>query len=452
MVIAVIVGLAVSSLAFQRINIVGLGITFERGTDDVLGLQLGLDLSGGIHLVYQAGDEVEQPTDQQMEALLANIRRRVDSLGASEPNIQQLGNDRILIQLPGIEDVDRAKRLIGQTASLSIVERICLNASCSEFEDLDTGLTGEDLSNASPSQDAVTGQPIVLIQLERSAAGAFAELTQRIFSTNNSPTPDQLGFFLDDIELVSASVVSPILSGNGQVRVGSLERARDLAIQIESGRLPIDIHVLTEKVVDASLGEDSLKDSLIAGIVGLALVLFFMAAYYRASGVLAAVSLVFYIAIVLAIFKLVPLTLTLAGVAGFILSLGMAVDANILIFERMKEELRIGRTMNFALQIGFQRAWPSIRDGNISTLIIAGILYWFGTQFAASAVTGFAVALFVGVLTSMFTAIVITRNLLVMLGATGLHRYPRLFTPESLPKRSPAPPRPRASSTDEAAS
>ncbi|MCH8974900.1 MAG: MMPL family transporter, partial [Chloroflexi bacterium] len=181
-------------------------------------------------------------------------------------------------------------------------------------------------------------------------------------------------------------------------------------------------------------------------------VLLFMAAYYRASGVVAAVALVFYTAIVLAIFKLLPVTLTLAGLAGFIVSLGMAVDANILIFERMKEELRIGRTLPFAIQIGFNRAWTSIRDGNISTLLIAGILFLFGTSTANSPVTGFAVSLMIGVLTSMFTAIFISRNLLAIVGATALQRWPQLFTPEPLPGRaaaaptSAAPPAPSAPS------
>ena len=439
LLIAVIVGVAYAALAVQKIDL-QLGDTrFERGSNEILGLQLGLDLAGGIHLVYQAGTEDVTPSNSQMNALISNIRRRVAGLGATEPNIQRLGDDRLLIQLPGLgddpNDLDRAKRLIGQTASLAIVERVCLNAECTLLEDRDTGLTGEDLASASAANDSVTGQPIVLFQLRRSSASAFAELTARIFETNNTSSPDQLAFLLDDTLLVAASVRSSILSGSGQISVSTIERARDLAVQIDSGRLPVDITILTEQVVDASLGDDSLKNSLVAAIVGLALVLFFMIAYYRGAGLVAAVSMLFYTAIVLAVFKLIPVTLTLAGVAGFILSMGMAVDANILIFERMKEELRVGRTVNVALQVGFQRAWTSIRDGNVSTLIIAVILYWFGTQFAASTITGFALALIIGVLTSMFTAIFITRNMLTFIVSTPLNRFPRLFTPESLPKR-----------------
>nr|ABZ09344.1 putative export membrane protein [uncultured marine microorganism HF4000_APKG7H23] len=445
LVIVLIVGFSMAVLAVQHIDLEVGGARFERGSDNLLGLRLGLDLAGGVHLVYQAGSEDVKPTADQMKGLLTNIRRRVDSLGASEPNIQQLGEDRVLIQLPGLEDVDRAKRLIGQTAQLRIVERVCQDAACTQFEDRDTGLSGEDIASANAGQGTV-GEPILLFELKRGAARAFAELTTRIFNSNPD-SPDQLAYVLDEITLVSATVRSPILAGSGQISGGfTPEEVRDLAIQIESGRLPIPISVLTEKVVDASLGSSSLRDSLIAGIVGLALVLFFMVSYYRGSGIVAALALFIYTTLVLAVFKLMPVTLTLAGVAGFVLSMGMAVDANILIFERMKEELRIGRTLNFALRIGFQRAWSSIRDGNISTLIIAFIIYWFGNQFAASTVTSFAVTLIVGVFLSMFTAIFITRNLLQLLAVTAMRRMPGLFTPEPLPKREEGSPRPRPAS------
>ncbi len=435
LLVTIIVGTSVAALSVQRIDINFLGGSFERGSGEILGLQLGLDLAGGTLLIYQAGDEETKPTADQMEGLVKNIRRRVDNLGASEPEVQQLGTDRVLIQLPGLEDVERAKRLIGQTASLKVVERVCADVVCSQFEDRETGLTGEDIANASAGQGTL-GEPVLLFELRRGAARTFAELTTRIFNTNATDSPDEMAYVLDNITLVSASIRSPILAGNGQIsgRFTS-EQVRDLAIQIESGRLPIGMTVLTERVVDASLGSGSLEDSLVAGLVGLALVIFFMAAYYRGAGVVAAAALACYTAIVLAVFKLVPVTMTLAGVAGLILSLGMAVDANILIFERMKEEIRIGRTLSFAIQVGFQRAWPSIRDGNISTLIIAVVIYWFGTQFAASTVTSFAVVLFVGVVTSMFTAVVISRNLLALLAGTPLQRRPRLFTPESLPRQ-----------------
>ena len=189
---------------------------------------------------------------------------------------------------------------------------------------------------------------------------------------------------------------------------------------------------MSSSVIAASLGSRSLEEGLIAGLVGLALVLLFMVGYYRASGLVAGVALIFYTLIVLAIFKLIPITLTLAGLAGFILSLGMAVDANILIFERIKEELRVGRTLQFAVQIGFNRAWTSIRDGNVSTILIALVLFFFGSGSANSAITGFSIALLIGVMTSMFTAIFISRKLLGIVGGTFLRRFPQLFSPESL--------------------
>ena len=446
--IGIIVAVAFSSLMVQNIDLALGGARFSRGSDDVLGLRLGLDLAGGTQLIYQAGGDDLQPTPEQMDGLIANITRRVDRLGVAEPSIQQLGQDRLLIQLPGVEDIEQAKALIGRTAVLKIVERTCVDGfsprDCRDsvpgsFEDSETGLEGSDMARASAGQDPTTGEPVLLFELNNDAAAQFALVTQRLFSTNLTNNPSQLVFKLDEDVLVSAGVRSPILAGNGQIAGNfTSEDVRRRAIQIESGRLPIDITELSSSVVAASLGAESLEDALVAGMVGLALVLVFMAAYYRASGVIAAVALIFYTAIVLAIFKLLPVTLTLAGLAGFILSLGMAVDANILIFERMKEELRIGRTLQFAIQIGFNRAWTSIRDGNISTLLIAGILFLFGTSTANSPVTGFAVSLMIGVLTSMFTAIFISRNLLAIAGATALRRWPGLFTPEGMPGRTTA--------------
>ena len=453
--IVIIVAVAFSSLVVQKINL-DLGfIELRRGSDDVLGLQLGLDLAGGTQLIYQAGSEDFPPTPEQMEGLIATIIRRVDRLGVAEPSIQQLGRDRLLIQLPGVEDIQEAKALIGRTAVLQIIERICADGfastECSDsvpgsFEDRETGLDGSDMARASASQDPTTGRPVLLFELNRNAASDFAILTQRLFTTR-----DQLAFVLDGDVLVSATVSSPILAGNGQITGNfTSEEVRRIAIQVESGRLPIDITELSSSVVAASLGAESLEDALVAGLVGLALVLFFMAAYYRASGVVAAVALVIYTAILLSIFKLLPVTLTLAGLAGFIVSLGMAVDANILIFERMKEELRIGRTLPFAIQIGFNRAWSSIRDGNVSTLLIAGILFLFGTSSANSPVTGFAVSLMIGVLTSMFTAIFISRNLLAIVGGTALGRWPQLFTPEPKPGPATAPSTPSTPGGDPA--
>jgi preprotein translocase subunit SecD len=430
----ILVGGSFATLAVKNID---LG-DFERGSSDPLGLSLGLDLVGGIHLVYQAGEEGFEPTTDEMAGLIDNITRRVNKLGVAEPSIQQLGKDRLVIQLPGLEDEEQAKSLIGQTALLEIVERVCAAYPCDEanpqnYTDQPTGLTGADMSTAFAGTNTVTGQPILLFELNRGAAGTFATLTQRLFDTNvQGGTPDQLAFSMDGEVLVAAVVSSPITAGSGQINGDfSAEEVRQLAIQVESGRLPIPITELSSAFVAASLGADSLDQALEAGLIGLALVLVFMIAYYRMAGVVAAVSLVFYTAMVLAVFKLFPVTLTLAGLAGFILSLGMAVDANILIFERMKEELRIGRSLPFAVQIGFNRAWSSIRDGNISTLIIAAILFFFGSSGANSSVTGFAVSLTIGVLISMFTAIVISRKMLAIAVSSPLRKWPGGFSPES---------------------
>lgn len=430
----ILVGGSFATLAIKNIDIGD----FERGSSEPLGLSLGLDLVGGIHLVYQAGEEGFEPTADQMLGLVDNITRRVNKLGVAEPSIQQLGTDRLVIQLPGLEDEEAAKSLIGSTALLEIVERICTAYPCDEtapgnFTDQPTGLSGADMSSAFAGTNTVTGQPILMFELNRGAASKFADLTTKLFDTNiEGGTPDQLAFRMDGDVLVSAVVSSPILAGSGQINGNfSAEEVRKLAIQVESGRLPIEITELSSAFVAASLGADSLDQALEAGLIGLALVLFFMIAYYRLAGLVAALALVFYTAMVLAVFKLFPVTLTLAGLAGFIITLGMAVDANILIFERMKEEIRIGRTLPFAVQIGFNRAWTSIRDGNVSTLIIAAILFFFGSSGANSSVTGFAVALTIGVLISMFTAIVISKKMLALAVGTSLGKWPRAFSPEA---------------------
>ena len=226
-------------------------------------------------------------------------------------------------------------------------------------------------------------------------------------------------------------VNSPITQGTAIIQGPdfTIERVKDLALLLESGRLPVPIQLIQERDVDAMLGADSLRKSVIAGITGLCLVLLFMILYYRVPGVMASISLLIYAIIVLAIFKIIPVTLTLSGVAAAILSIGMAVDANILIFERMKDEIRSGRTMLSSVNIGFNRAWPAIRDGNVSTLITCAILYWFSDQLGATIVQGFAITLAIGVMISMFTAITISRTFMRVIAITPLSRKTRLFIP-----------------------
>ncbi|MCZ6788771.1 MAG: protein translocase subunit SecD [Chloroflexi bacterium] len=515
--ILVVLFVSVASLANKSFEISFLGVNLERGSDSILGLRLGLDLQGGIHLVYQArgtkevtatfqappdvelvrtaltsvgltettvsepgedgrtvvigvstlqpaqegalrealeeqvgplepgglsfADVVANPTADQMQGVLDTIGRRVNPLGVAEPVIQLMGSDRILVQLPGISDVEEVKTLIGQTARLEFRERLCLTSAidCDAPDghepDRPTGLTGDDLRRAFPGTHSTTGVAIVNLQFNSRGTRIFRELTTRLYDRFQQGFPDRFVILLDEDELLAPVVANgPILTGNPFISGPDFtpSRVRTLAIQLESGRLPIPIEAVQEQSVDATLGAESLRMSLIAGIVGLGLVLLFMVLYYRMAGVVAALALLVYTTAVLAIFKLVPVTLTLGGVAAFVLSIGMAVDANILIFERMKEELRVGRTLVAAIEIGFSRAWPAIRDSNVSTFITCAILFWFGQRLGNSLVSGFALTLFIGVAASMFSALTVSRTLLHVFASLGLEQQRKLFTPERL--------------------
>ena len=616
-VIVVLVTLASLVLGFQTFKIGG----FERGSDSILGLNLGLDLRGGIDLRYQAVDpltgEPFAPREDEMTALKRMIEERVNVSGLGRPNIQILGGDRLLIQIPGLSDPARAKALIGETAQLvykqrklkvgsavteislddvlsagvtalgedvlatstaatstvatatpiaatstdstatsteedlsadqeppsvpiltlefteeaaevfaGVVDRMRLSlapvpgseerlpgsgeilpgtgdvypnilemqvgtgtstllaityasvvrvpglgavplggepyikrlgtsatfsinllgalvdmeTALSIFEgdpevsftevlgrvDEEIGLTGEDMSRAYAGTNRNTGLPIVNIEFNSEGTGKFSEITTQLYNSL-----DLLVIFLDDKELVASSVRSPITAGVAFIEGPNFtfERVRDIALLLEAGRLPIPIELIQERDVDAILGADSLARSVVAGLVGLALVLLFMVLYYRAAGVVAAFALVIYALLVLAIFKVIGVTLELSGVAAAILSIGMAVDANILIFERMKEELRAGRTLLSSINIGFNRAWPAIRDSNVSTLITCGILFWFADTLGATIVQSFAATLAIGVAISMFSAITVSRTFLRLLAASPVGKRLGLFVP-----------------------
>ena len=350
--------------------------------------------------------------------------------------------------------IEEAKRLIGQTAQLVFKERQCLvtieelNAAadarlpdpCSPVEEggggrfVDTviDLTGQDLARAYPARNPTTNEPEINLEFNSNGRGIFSDLTKRLAGDQLKRMP----IFLDDEQLIAPVVQAVITDGNTRI-TGRFTREETVryAIQLESGRLPVPLEPITEISVDALLGADSLRKSLIAGFVGLGLVLLFMVAYYRMAGVVAATALVLYAIIVLAIFKLVPVTITLSGVAGLVLSIGIAVDANILIFERMKEEMRTGRTLTSAMEAGFRRAWPAIRDSNVSTIITCLILWWFGSRTGTPVVTGFALTLLIGVLVSMFSALLVSRNMLQILALTPIANKMNLFTPE--PRRQP---------------
>ena len=336
------------------------------------------------------------------------------------------------IGVPGLtvnSAIDEAKALIGQTALLEFKERTCEDEFCVQFEDTDLRLTGDDLERAEAAADSVGFGWVVNLQFDGRGSDIFSDLTRRIAGV----TTKRIAVFMDDEEIIAPVARAWIRDGRTQVSGDfSREEARTLGIQLESGRLQVPLKLIQESDVGPALGAESLRNSLKAGLVGLGLVLVFMIAYYRMAGVVAAFALLFYAVMVLAVFKLIPITLELAHVGGFILSIGMAVDANILIFERMKEEVRIGRTLASSMEVGFSRAWPAIRDSNISTMITCLVLLWFGDRLGGGLVTGVAISLFIGVAASMFTAVVVSRNLLQLMAFAGLGHRINLFTPEKV--------------------
>ena len=331
--------------------------------------------------------------------------------------------------------IDEAKKLIGQTARLEFKRRTCADQFCNVFEDSDIGLTGDQLESAFATQDQVGTGWVINIQFDDEGSELFSDLTRAIVGVES----ERIAVFMDGEELIAPVARAWIRDGRSEISGSSFdpftrEEARTLAIQLESGRLQVPLKLIQERDVQALLGKESLEASLQAGFVGLGLVILFMLVYYRMAGLVAAAALVFYSLILLTVFKLVPITLTLSHIGGFILSIGMAVDANILIFERMKEEVRIGRTLASSMEVGFNRAWPAIRDGNFSTLITCGVLIWFGDRLGGGLITGFAISLGVGVLISMFTAVVVSRNLLQLLAWAGFSRRVNLFTPGPAPR------------------
>jgi len=386
----------------------------------------GLDLQGGTHLVYQTdlSKNIGSASDA-VNGVVDVIRRRVDALGVAEPVIQKTrDNSRVIVELPGVKDVNQAISIIGATAQLEFREGIpgksiddsgqLKSQSYADWKDI--GLTGADFTNAE-SQVAQSGtsiirKPEVAIEFNAKGAKIFAEATKR-----NLQKP--IAIFLDQ-KLLSAPTVQDEIKDGKAVISGSftLAEAKALAIQLKAGALPVPVKLISQNNIGATLGQEAVTKSIVAGILGLLMVLLFMLTYYRLPGLVAAVALMMYSIIALAIYIFVPVTLTLAGIAGFIISIGMAIDANILIFERMKEEIREGKNIIASIDAGFTRAWTSIRDSNVSTLITCVILYYFGSGL----IRGFAVTLGIGVLVSMFSAITISHTLLQLVSLTGLSK------------------------------
>jgi len=401
------------------------------------GLALGLDLKGGAYLVYEADVTKRDPSqtvDEVMTNVLSKIERRANAFGVKEPIIQRQGENRILVQLPGEKNVDEAKKLIGKVAQLKFMETttdasgqparddkgeiIWTPATATGSDGQVKELTGQYLKpNAEVVLKEGTNEPEVAFEWNDEGAILFEQITKR-----NIQKP--LGIFLDE-EMVSAPTVQAVIKNSGVITGVNMQEAQNLAIQLNSGSLDVPLTVIREQTVDATLGSDSIRRSIAAGAIGLILVILFLILYYRMSGVIATMALIVYGVLMMAIFKLVPVTLTLAGIAAGVVSVGMAVDANILIFERMKEELRAGRTLNAAVDAGFKRAWLAIRDSNVTTFIACIVLYWFGDTFGAFMVKGFAFTLFIGVALSMFTAITVSRLLLTMFA--GVVKNTRLY-------------------------
>lgn len=380
--------------------------------------RLGLDLLGGTHLVYQA--DLSQNQNRSAADAMAGVRdvieRRVNLFGVAEPLVQIQGKDRLVVELAGIKDVNQAINLIGLTPFLEFKEerpqaetqKILDEQKKGHFqlgEDLyfkSTGLTGKYLKRSQLIFGSTTGEPQVSLELDSEGAKIFAELTKRNLGK-------RIAIYLDGAPISAPVVQSEIPNGNAVITGRfSAKEAKDLANRLNAGALPVPISLVSQQSVGPSLGQESLSKSLRAGLYGLLMVAIFMILFYRLPGVVSVLALLIYGVVILTIYKLIPVTLTLAGIAGFILSLGIAVDANVLIFARLREELKAGRSLPSAMEEGFKRAWYSIRDSHITTILGALILYTFST----SVVKGFALTLGIGVLVSLFTATVVARSFL----------------------------------------
>lgn len=370
-------------------------------------LKLGLDLEGGVYVLLEAREEDGEVERDTIERAITIIRNRIDEFGVTEPVVQQEGANRIRVELPGIDDPGRAIDIIGRTALLT-------------FEDPEGNvvLTGANLKESTFTQDEF-GHPAVGLEFDAEGAAKFAEVTRKLAGTG-------LPIFIKlDGEVVSSPGVRNVITDGNAIITGrfTADEVKDLVLILRSGALPVELVELETRTVGPSLGRDSRDRSLRAGFIGFVLLFLFMLIIYRIMGFIASFALGVYVVLVLAILTAINATLTLPGIAGLILSVGMAVDANVIIFERFKEEYRGGRTLRSAVEAGFKNALSTIMDANITTLIAASVLFYFGT----GPVRGFAVTLTVGILTSMFTAIILTRYLLRYLIGANIITNPKLF-------------------------
>ena len=396
-------------------------------------VRLGLDLQGGLQVLLEADvPDDETVTAEAMDTASQIIDRRVNAIGVTEPLVQVEGDRRILIELPGIEDPQEALSLIQETALLEFVDTgdislppgLCLRTDLNEGQPsrCETTAGGAASGDEPPTFTTIlTGAGLREAAVDTDQLGQYFvnfELTEEggvIFGQHTAANQGRYLTIVLDKEVISSPVISAAISDRGTISGAfTLEEAQRLATQLRFGSLPVPLRIESTRQVGATLGEQSVAASIRAGVIGVIVVLLFMLIYYRLPGVLADMALIVYVLLSLAVFKGLGVTLTLPAITGFLLSTGMAVDANVLVFERIKEEIRRGAHLEDAIETGFSRAWQSIRDSNVATLVICFILWTFGRNFGASAVEGFAVTLAIGVFISMFTAVLVTRTLVRM--------------------------------------
>lgn len=440
--------------------------------------RLGLDLRGGTQVLLRS--RTPDITPEQLDQARGVIERRVNGLGLTEPNVQTSSTDRLIVELPDLASPEQALETIRSTGrlefidprleqlapgtlvrtdlspnpSLTVSEAVTSTTATTgttdttdpaATEELDAALAGPlytvvadgaELAPGSVQEGVDTlGQPAVLFRFQGNSTESL-----RAFTAQNVGNP--LSIVLDN-RIISTANIQDVLPGEGQITTGSAEERAQLAELLRYGSLPVAFDVENSRIVSPTLGNESIRASLIAGIIGLAAVALFMILFYRLPGVLAVLALLIYTALSFALYRLIPVTLTLAGIAGFILSIGLAVDGNVLIFSRLKEELRRGRSLATAVEDGFSHAWPSIRDSNVATLITTLILYWFGSNFGVSIIRGFAITLGLGVFLSVFTSFVVTRTFLRLVARSGFFRKPWWYAveesaqpPSAVPQRS----------------
>jgi len=401
--------------------------------------RLGLDLVGGVQALLEADLPSETTIEPEaMRTAVKIVENRVNGLGVTEALVQQAGDRRIVVELPGETDPEKALSTLKQTGLLEFVDFTELSTQellplldakiktdFAQVEDLEPSVeqvpgTSNETVTDQTFQTVMTGADLKTVQVMTSPTGEYQvafELTPngaQIFSDFTSRNIGKALAIVLDKQVISAPVINDAITDGQGIIQGNFdyESANALAIQLRYGSLPIPLKVVETRTVGPTLGQDSLQKSLQAGVIGFSIVILFMLLYYRLPGFVADVAIILYAIFAFALFRFIPITLTLAGVAGFLLSTGSALDANILIFERLKEELRAGKPLHQSILLGWQRAWPSIRDSNIATLITCAILFWFGSAFGATIVKGFSLTLAIGVVVSLFTALVITRVLL----------------------------------------